>query len=73
MDSEISHFKYNSKHYDKCKFTLKMFSLLSVSNLFSLYKKLYKKCQRCMRVYVSKGITMFSTAERFSWEGITQI
>ena len=57
MDSEISHFIYNSKHYDKCKFTLKVFWLLTVSNLFSFYKKLYKICQRCMRVYVSKGIT----------------
>ena len=56
FDSETNQFNLSSKCGDKCKFVLKLVWLLSVSNLFSLYKKLYKKCQHCMRVYVNKGI-----------------
>ena len=33
---ELSHFNLNSKHYGKCKFTLKLIWLLTFSNLFIL-------------------------------------
>ena len=36
MEGEIIHFNYNSKHYDKYKFVLKLIGRLTVSNLFPL-------------------------------------
>ena len=36
MDREISYFNYNSKHYDRYKFALKLIKLLPVFNLFPL-------------------------------------
>ena len=40
-----SHLNFDSKHHDKCKFTLKLISLTIVSNLFSL--EVVQKCQHC--------------------------
>ena len=45
LDKEINHFSFNSKHYKKCKFTLKLIGLLTVSNLFPL--EVVQKCQHC--------------------------
>ena len=42
---EISHFNYNSKHFDQCKIALKQIGLKLVFNLFSL--ELDQKCQHC--------------------------
>ena len=36
LNREISHFNFISKHYDKCKFALKLIWLIPVSNLFQL-------------------------------------
>ena len=43
LDREINHFNFNSKHYDKSKFTLKLIGLLTVFNLFPL--EVVQKCQ----------------------------
>ena len=32
----ISHFSFNSRHHEKCKFALKLIALATTSNLFSL-------------------------------------
>ena len=45
LDREINPFNFNSKHYDKCKFSLKLIRLLTVSNLFPLL--VVQKCQHC--------------------------
>ena len=45
MDREISHFKYNSKHFDKCKFPLKLIKILTVFITFS--SEVVQKCQHC--------------------------
>ena len=36
LDREINPLNFNSKHYDKCKFSLKHIGFLTVSNLFLL-------------------------------------
>ena len=46
LDIEINPFNFNSKHYDKCPFSLKLIGLLTVSNLFPL-ELVQKKCQHC--------------------------
>ena len=33
FNREVSHFNFDSKHHDKCKFALKQAWLLTVSNL----------------------------------------
>ena len=52
LDRELSHFNLNSKHHDKCKFTLKLIWLLTVSNLFIL--EIVQKRQCCQFVYYGK-------------------
>ena len=44
-DREISHFNINSKHLDKCQFTLKLILFSVVSNLFPL--EVMQKCLCC--------------------------
>ena len=36
MDRQFCYLNYYSKHYDKCKFALKLIRLITVSNLFPL-------------------------------------
>ena len=36
MDSAITYPNFNSKHHDKCTFVIKLITLISTSNLFSL-------------------------------------
>ena len=49
LDIEINPFNFNSKHYDKCKFSLKLIGLLTVSNLFPLeVVQKYQHCQLCV-------------------------
>ena len=43
MDIDINHNNFNSKHYDKCKFALKLISLATTSNLIPL--EVAQKCQ----------------------------
>ena len=45
MDNVISHFSFNKKHNDKCKFALNFLPLVTTSNLFSL--EVVQKCQHC--------------------------
>ena len=45
LDKEINHFKFNSMHYEECKFGLKLIGLLTVSNLFPL--EVVQKCRHC--------------------------
>ena len=45
LDIEINPFNFNSKHYDKCQFSLKLIGLLTASNLFPL--EVVQKCQHC--------------------------
>ena len=45
MGTDISHLNFNSKHYDKCKFALKVIPLVTTSNLLSL--EVVQKCQHC--------------------------
>ena len=74
-DRESSHFNYNLKHYDKCKFTLKLIWLLTVSNLFLM--KVVATCQNsqlCVlrpEKFESDNITtdfIFEKLDRFSFE-----
>ena len=53
MDSGIDHFNYDSKHYDKYKFTLKLIIILTVSNLFPLED--VQKCQHCQLCVLRKN------------------
>ena len=48
MDTEISHFNYNSKYYDKCKSASKLIRLLSDDNLFWLVVQKCQHCQLCI-------------------------
>ena len=52
---EICHSDYNSKHYDKCKFDLKLIKFLTVSNLFPL--EVVPKCQHFISNFVYYGKT----------------
>ena len=49
MSTDISHLNFNSKHYDKCEFALKLIPLATTSNLLLLevvQKRQY--CQLCV-------------------------
>ena len=45
MDIVNSHLKFNSKHYDKCKFRLKLIPFEATSSVFSL--EVVQSCQHC--------------------------
>ena len=53
LNGQINYFNFNSEHHDKCKFSLKLFGLLTVSNLFSL--KVVQKCQHCQLCVLCKN------------------
>ena len=53
LDREINHFNFNSKHYEKCKFALKLIEFLTVSNLFKL--EVVQKCQHCQLCVLQKN------------------
>ena len=44
LDRENNPLKFNSKHYDKCNFSLKHIGFLTVSNLFPL--EVVQKCRK---------------------------
>ena len=58
MDREISHLNYNSKHYYKYKFALKLIRLWTVFNLFPL--KVVQKYQRCHFCVLRKNSITFN-------------
>ena len=55
LDREINPLNFNSKHYDKCKYSLKHTGFLTVSNLFSL--EFVQKCLKCQLCALRKNST----------------
>ena len=59
MDTFISHFSFNSKHHDKCKFVLTFIPPVTISNLFPL--EVYKNAN--IANFVHYGKTRLGTCD----------